>query len=88
MPSLVQVSLQRNAPGPWGLRLQGGVDFEKALVISHVTDGSPSNMSGLMVKTSIFYYRVSQNCFIIRLANLQKSKILVHFVIRANWSNF
>jgi len=48
MPSLVQVSLQRNAPGPWGLRLQGGVDFEKALVISHVTDGSPSNMSGLM----------------------------------------
>ena len=53
MPSLVQVSLQRKAPGPWGLRLQGGVDFEKALVISHVTDGSPSNMSGLMVKTSI-----------------------------------
>lgn len=45
---VVQLSLQRNAPGPWGLRLQGGMDFEKSLVISHVVDGSPSNVSGLM----------------------------------------
>ena len=51
---VVQLTLQRNAPGPWGLRLQGGMDFEKSLVISHVVDGSPSNVSGLMVGKSTY----------------------------------
>ena len=45
----VELTLQRTAPGPWGLRLQGGLDFDKALVISHVTEGTHSSLSGLMV---------------------------------------
>lgn len=44
----VELTLQRPAPGPWGLRLQGGLDFDKALVISHVTEGTHSSLSGLM----------------------------------------
>ena len=45
-----QVTLVRPAPGSWGLRLQGGVDVQKALAIINVTDGSPSEMSGLKVR--------------------------------------
>ena len=48
----VELTLQRPAPGPWGLRLQGGLDFDKALVISHVTEGAHSSLSGLMVHYS------------------------------------
>ena len=44
-----QVTLTRPAPGSWGLRLQGGVDVQKALAIINVADGSPSEMSGLKV---------------------------------------
>jgi len=47
MPSIVRLRLERSQASPWGLRLQGGADFEKALVISHVTEGSPSHASGL-----------------------------------------
>ena len=47
--SRVEVVLVRGAPGPWGLRLQGGADFEKALVISHVAEGGHSAACGLMV---------------------------------------
>ena len=51
MSSVVEVTLQRTAgSGAWGLRLQGGIDFEKTLLISHVTEGSPSHVSGLMVR--------------------------------------
>ena len=50
MPSIVRLTLQRSQPSPWGLRLQGGADFEKALVISHVTEGTPSHASGLRVR--------------------------------------
>ena len=50
MPSIVRLTLERSQPSPWGLRLQGGADFEKALVISHVTEGSPSHASGLRVR--------------------------------------
>ena len=46
----VELTLQRPGPGPWGLRLQGGLDYDKALVISHVTEGTPSSQSGLMVQ--------------------------------------
>ena len=42
--------LVRPGPGPWGLRLQGGADFEKALVISHVAEGGHSAASGLKVR--------------------------------------
>ena len=45
----LELTLQRSAPGPWGLRLQGGLDFDKALIISHVTEGTHSSLSGLMV---------------------------------------
>ena len=51
MPSIVRLTLQRSQPSPWGLRLQGGADFEKALVISHVTEGTPSHASGLRVRS-------------------------------------
>ena len=44
-----QVCLSRPGPGSWGLRLQGGVDIQKALCIINVTDGSPSETSGLKV---------------------------------------
>ena len=44
-----QITLVRPAPGSWGLRLQGGVDVQKALAIINVADGSPSEMSGLKV---------------------------------------
>jgi len=47
MTSIVELTLTRQAASPWGLRLQGGLDFEKALSISSVTDGSPSYLSGL-----------------------------------------
>ena len=49
----LELTLQRSAPGPWGLRLQGGLDFDKALVISHVTEGTHSSLSGLMVRCSM-----------------------------------
>ena len=49
----LELTLQRSAPGPWGLRLQGGLDFDKALVISHVTEGTHSSLSGLMVQCSM-----------------------------------
>merc|ERR1712212_640566 len=44
-----EVTLSRPAPGSWGLRLQGGVDVQKALAIINVADGSPSEMSGLKI---------------------------------------
>jgi len=47
MTAIIELTLTRQVASPWGLRLQGGVDFEKALSISSVTDGSPSHMSGL-----------------------------------------
>jgi len=47
MSCAVKLTLQRGQASPWGLRLQGGADFEKALVISHVTEGTPSHVSGL-----------------------------------------
>lgn len=47
---MVSLTLRRSQACPWGLRLQGGADFEKALVISHVTAGTPSHASGLMVR--------------------------------------
>ena len=50
MASVVSLTLRRSQACPWGLRLQGGADFEKALVISHVTAGTPSYASGLMVR--------------------------------------
>ena len=50
MPSVVSLTLERSQPCPWGLRLQGGADFEKALVISQVTEGTPSHASGLRVR--------------------------------------
>ena len=49
----LELTLQRSAPGPWGLRLQGGLDFDKALVISHVTEGTHSSLSGLMVQCTM-----------------------------------
>jgi len=47
MSSVIELTLERQEASPWGLRLQGGVDFEKALTISSVTEGSPSYVSGL-----------------------------------------
>merc|ERR1711971_243976 len=44
-----EVTLSRPAPGSWGLRLQGGVDVQKALAIINVADGSPSEISGLKI---------------------------------------
>ena len=52
----VELTLQRPAPGPWGLRLQGGLDYDKALVISHVTEGTHSSLSGLMVQYNAMHY--------------------------------
>ena len=49
MSSVIELTLERQEASPWGLRLQGGVDFEKALTISSVTEGSPSYVSGLRV---------------------------------------
>ena len=49
----MEVVLVRGGPGPWGLRLQGGADFEKALVISHVAEGGHSAASGLKVSTEM-----------------------------------
>jgi len=49
MAGRVEVSLVRPGPGSWGLRLQGGVDVQKALTIINVADGSPSEMSGLKI---------------------------------------
>ena len=59
----VELTLQRPAPGPWGLRLQGGLDFDKALVISHVTEGTHSSLSGLMVQCIITLARVEYDHF-------------------------
>lgn len=47
MPAIVEVTLRRSQAGPWGFRLQGGVDFEKALTVAFVTEGSHSAASGL-----------------------------------------
>jgi len=47
MAAVMELTLSRATQQPWGLRLQGGVDFEKALSISSVTEGSPSHVSGL-----------------------------------------
>lgn len=46
MVGTIELTLTRDQPGPWGLRLQGGVDFERALTVV-VTEGSPSFNSGL-----------------------------------------
>eukprot|EP00088_Acartia_fossae_P004933 TRINITY_DN12158_c0_g1_i1.p1 TRINITY_DN12158_c0_g1~~TRINITY_DN12158_c0_g1_i1.p1 ORF type:complete len:378 (+),score=84.24 TRINITY_DN12158_c0_g1_i1:49-1182(+) len=42
-----EIILNRQKPGPWGFRLQGGVDFEKALTVIFVNEGSFSYNSGL-----------------------------------------
>jgi len=42
-----EITLKRDKPGPWGFRLQGGVDFEKALSVVFVNEGSFSYNSGL-----------------------------------------
>jgi len=47
MAAIIDLTLIRTSQQPWGLRLQGGADFEKALTISSVTEGSPSQLSGL-----------------------------------------
>merc|ERR1712013_874355 len=47
MAAIIDLTLIRTSHQPWGLRLQGGADFEKALTISSVTEGSPSQLSGL-----------------------------------------
>jgi len=47
MTTIVELSLDRQEGTPWGFRLQGGVDFEKCLSISSVTQGSASHQSGL-----------------------------------------
>jgi len=49
MTSIMELTLHRQGTSPWGFRLQGGADFEKALAISSVTDGSPSQTSGLQI---------------------------------------
>ena len=49
MAAIIDLTLIRTSHQPWGLRLQGGADFEKALTISSVTEGSPSQLSGLQV---------------------------------------
>merc|ERR1711971_1262113 len=49
MAGRVEVTLSRPAPGSWGLRLQGGVDVQKALAIINVADGSPSEIFGLKI---------------------------------------
>ena len=59
MSCAVKLTLQRGQASPWGLRLQGGADFEKALVISHVTEGTPSHVSGLRVRCYIVISRYS-----------------------------
>ena len=46
MTALVGVSLKRPAGASWGLRLQGGADFDKALVISKVVESSASATCG------------------------------------------
>lgn len=45
--SISEINLVRDKPGPWGFRLQGGVDFEKALSVVFVNEGSFSFNSGL-----------------------------------------
>ena len=47
--ALLELTLARQERKPWGFRLQGGVDFEKALVVQSVVDGSPSQAAGLQV---------------------------------------
>ena len=58
----VELTLQRPAPGPWGLRLQGGLDYDKTLVISHVTEGTHSSLSGLMVQYGALMWQYCQEC--------------------------
>jgi len=45
--SSLELTLTRSKPGPWGFRLQGGVDFEKALTVVFVNPDSFSYNSGL-----------------------------------------
>jgi len=47
MPHIMDLTLSRDKPGPWGFRLQGGVDFEKALTVAFVNEGTFSYNSGL-----------------------------------------
>lgn len=47
MPSTVSLNLTRDKPGTWGFRLQGGLDFDKALTVAFVTEGTFSYNSGL-----------------------------------------
>jgi len=47
MVQTVNLTLCRDKPGPWGFRLNGGVDFEKALTVSFAQEGSFSFNSGL-----------------------------------------
>jgi len=49
MAGRVELTLVRPGPGSWGLRLQGGLDVQKALAIINVADGSPSEISGLKI---------------------------------------
>merc|ERR1719369_1050544 len=62
----VELTLQKQEGTPWGFRLQGGVEFEKCLAISSVTDGSPSHLSGL--KTGDVLHTI----------NGQEAKVLTH----------
>jgi len=52
--TLVEVTLVRPGPGSWGLRLQGGVDVQKALSIMNVTEASPSEQCGLKAGDVLF----------------------------------
>merc|ERR1712212_1390633 len=61
MAGRVEVTLSRPAPGSWGLRLQGGVDVQKALAIINVADGSPSEMSGLKIGDALLQIN-GQDC--------------------------
>jgi len=47
MVETINLTLTRDKPGPWGFRLQGGVDFEKALTVAFSQEGSSSFNSGL-----------------------------------------
>ena len=47
MSTIEEITLVRPGPGSWGLRLQGGVDIQKALSIMGVNQGSPSEQCGL-----------------------------------------
>ena len=59
--ALLELTLARQEKKPWGFRLQGGVDFEKALVVQSVVDGSPSQAAGLQVVLSATYRHSDHN---------------------------